>query len=36
VIINKDGVIVGLDETANPGVARDQAKLRETAAQAAS
>ena len=31
VIIGPDGTIVGLDETANPGVVRDQSKLREVA-----
>jgi peroxiredoxin (alkyl hydroperoxide reductase subunit C) len=34
VIIDGEGKIIALDETANPGVARDQAMLRDAAAHA--
>lgn len=34
IVIGADGKIVALDETANPGVARDQAMLREAASHA--
>ncbi len=35
VVIDKESTIIALDETANPGVARDQMKLREAVTSAA-